>query len=100
MYTSVEIEFKTKISKDEYEKLIKLFDLKDKIFSQTNYYFDTPNRSLIENGIIQIKITVMEIVDIIIEIMVIMKEIYRLALKLFKLHKKLKIQKNMNLNLV
>lgn len=52
MYTSVEIEFKTKISKDEYEKLIKLFDLKDKIFSQTNYYFDTPNHSLIKNGII------------------------------------------------
>ena len=52
MYTSLEIEFKTKISKDEYEKLIELFDLKDKIFTQTNYYFDTPNHFLINNNII------------------------------------------------
>lgn len=52
MYTSLEIEFKTAISKDEYEKLIKLFNLEDKIFTQTNYYFDTPNFSLIDNHII------------------------------------------------
>ena len=46
MYTSLEIEFKTAISKDEYEKLIKLFDLENDIFTQTNYYFDTLDYSL------------------------------------------------------
>ena len=52
MYTSVEIEYKTKISKEEYERLIDLFNLKESIFTQTNYYFDTPNHSLINNDII------------------------------------------------
>ena len=52
MYTSVEIEFKTEINKDEYERLIDLYNLKEKISSQINYYFDTPNHSLINNKII------------------------------------------------
>ena len=52
MYTSLEIEFKTKISKDEYERLIDLFNLKDKVFIQTNYYFDTNSHSLINQGIV------------------------------------------------
>lgn len=52
MYTSLEIEFKTKISKEEYEKLIELYNLKDKVFTQTNYYFDTPSHSLINQGIV------------------------------------------------
>lgn len=52
MYTSLEIEFKTAISKDEYDKLIELFELQDKVFTQTNYYFDTQDYSLIKNHII------------------------------------------------
>ena len=52
MYTSVEIEFKTEISKDEYEKLINLYNLKDKISSQINYYFDTQKHELINNKIV------------------------------------------------
>lgn len=52
MYTSVEIEYKTKINKEEYERLIDLFNLKESIFTQTNYYFDTPNHLLINNDII------------------------------------------------
>ena len=52
MYTSLEIEFKTKINKDEYEYFIKLFDLEKQIFAQTNYYFDTTNHDLIDNHII------------------------------------------------
>ncbi len=52
MYTSLEIEFKTAINKDEYDKLIKLFNLEDKIFTQTNYYFDTLDNSLINEHII------------------------------------------------
>ena len=52
MYTSVEIEYKTKISKEEYERLIDLFNLKEHIFTQTNYYFDTPNHDLINKHII------------------------------------------------
>lgn len=52
MYTSVEIEFKTEINKDEYEKLIELYNLKDKVSWQINYYFDTLNHTLINNKII------------------------------------------------
>ena len=52
MYTSLEIEFKTAINKREYEKLIELFELQDKIFTQTNYYFDTHDYSLIKKNII------------------------------------------------
>ena len=52
MYTSVEIEYKTKINKEDYLKLIEKFNLKDLIFTQTNYYFDTPTHSLINNDIV------------------------------------------------
>ena len=52
MYTSLEIEFKTAINKDEYEKLIKLFNLENEVFVQTNYYFDTLNHSLINEHVI------------------------------------------------
>ena len=52
MYTSLEIEFKTAISKDEYNKLIDFFELQDKVFTQINYYFDTHDYSLIKNHII------------------------------------------------
>lgn len=46
MLEHLEIEFKTLISKEMYQKLLKEFDLEDKIFSQTNYYFDTQNYDL------------------------------------------------------
>ena len=49
MYNNLKIEFKKKITKDEYERLINLFNLKDKIFIQTNYYFDTPDFLLQKN---------------------------------------------------
>lgn len=48
MTTNKEIEFKTFISENEYEKLIKEFDLDNNIFAQTNYYFDTEDTKLME----------------------------------------------------
>lgn len=41
MKSSIEIEFKTLITEDEYSRLIDKFDLEDNIFIQENYYFDT-----------------------------------------------------------
>lgn len=38
---SIEIEFKTLMTDNEYNKIIDLFDLRENIFSQENYYFDT-----------------------------------------------------------
>ncbi len=52
MYTSLEIEFKSKITKEQYEALLKKYNLLDKVFEQTNYYFDTPDHKLINNHII------------------------------------------------
>lgn len=52
MYTSLEIEFKTKITQEQYDNLIKKYQLEDKIFFQTNYYFDTNEHTLIDNDII------------------------------------------------
>ena len=52
MYTSLEIEFKTAISENEYKKLIKLFNLENDVFAQTNYYFDTLDCSLLNKHII------------------------------------------------
>ncbi len=52
MYTSLEIEFKTKISKEQYEMLIKKYNLEKNILVQTNYYFDTFEHKLIKNGIV------------------------------------------------
>lgn len=48
MTTNKEIEFKTFITENEYEKLIKEFDLENNIFAQTNYYFDTEDTKLME----------------------------------------------------
>ena len=39
MTKNIEIEFKTFISEDVYNNLIKEFELENNIFSQTNYYF-------------------------------------------------------------
>ena len=41
MKSSIEIEFKTLLSENEYKKLIEKFELEDNIFTQENYYFDT-----------------------------------------------------------
>ncbi len=50
MKTSIEIEFKTLIDKDKYEEMIDAFDLRENIFYQTNFYFDTPDFKLRQNG--------------------------------------------------
>ena len=52
MYSSLEIEFKSGLTKEEYERLIKKFELEGKTFIQTNYYFDTINHDLLNNNII------------------------------------------------
>ncbi|MFF2752255.1 CYTH domain-containing protein [Psychrobacillus sp. NPDC058041] len=44
MHTEKEIEFKNLLTKDEFQKLVKHFNIKHSSFQmQTNYYFDTPN---------------------------------------------------------
>lgn len=45
----MEIEFKTSISKNKYNELLDLLNLKDNIFKQTNYYFDTDDLTLNNN---------------------------------------------------
>ena len=52
MYTNLEIEFKSGLTKDEYKALLKKYALEDKIVVQTNYYFDNYNCDLIKNHII------------------------------------------------
>ena len=52
MRCNLEIEFKTAIDKETYDKMIEKFDLKETIFKQTNYYFDTENNDLIKNKIV------------------------------------------------
>lgn len=41
MKSSIEIEFKTLMDSNIYEKMIDKFDLNENIFTQENYYFDT-----------------------------------------------------------
>lgn len=45
MHTNTEVEFKTLLSKEEYERLMELFKGNRTDF-QTNHYFDTPRFSL------------------------------------------------------
>lgn len=49
MKTSIEIEYKTLITKEKYEELIKSFNLEDNIFHQINFYFDSDNFYLRNN---------------------------------------------------
>lgn len=49
MKTSIEIEFKSMINNEEYDRLINMFDLKDNIFHQVNYYFDSDDFYLRNN---------------------------------------------------
>ncbi|MDE5714509.1 MAG: CYTH domain-containing protein [Anaeroplasmataceae bacterium] len=44
-----EIEFKTFISKEQYEKLLEEFKLTNNIFPQTNFYFDTEDARLMQD---------------------------------------------------
>lgn len=46
MYANVEIEFKTRISKEVYHDLLAKFSLESNVFKQINYYFDTNNLDL------------------------------------------------------
>lgn len=49
MYKNREIEFKTYISEEQYNKLISEFQLDNNIFAQTNYYFDTEDSKLLND---------------------------------------------------
>jgi len=46
MTKNIEIEFKTIVSKEQYETLLKSFRLEDNVFKQVNYYFDTDDYKL------------------------------------------------------
>jgi len=49
MYQQTEIEFKSFLTQEKYLELLEKFNLKDKIFDQTNYYFDTKDRVISNN---------------------------------------------------
>ena len=56
MHINREIEFKTLITKEKYEQLLKDFDLENNIFPQTNYYFDTEDKKLLnEKTVLRIR---------------------------------------------
>ncbi len=48
MTKNKEIEFKTFITEEQYNALLKEFGLEDNVFAQTNYYFDTPDTKLLK----------------------------------------------------
>ena len=48
---NLEREFKTKIDQETYERLIKKYNLKNNIYIQENYYFDTENADLKQQDI-------------------------------------------------
>ncbi|UTT41956.1 CYTH domain-containing protein [Exiguobacterium aurantiacum] len=50
MTQEVEIEFKSMLTKDEYETLLAAYDLTDKVKWQANDYFDTPTFELKNHG--------------------------------------------------
>lgn len=50
--TNIEIEFKTKINEDIYNKLLKTYDLENNVFEQTNYYFDTDDLLLNKDKVV------------------------------------------------
>ena len=56
MNKNKEIEFKTLISQDIYEKLLDEFGLSNNIFPQTNFYFDTEDTKLLnEQTVLRIR---------------------------------------------
>ncbi len=46
MTKNIEIEFKTVLSQNKYEELLKRFNLENNVFKQINYYFDTDDFEL------------------------------------------------------
>lgn len=48
MIKNREIEFKTFITEEVYNSLVKEFELENNIFSQTNFYFDTEDSKLLQ----------------------------------------------------
>lgn len=52
MKHNLEIEFKSSITKEKYEELLKTFELDNNVFVQTNHYFDTPNLDLVDKEIV------------------------------------------------
>ena len=52
MTKNIEIEFKSAITEDVYESLLKKFDLENNIFKQTNYYFDTDDFQLNQKKVV------------------------------------------------
>lgn len=56
MIVNKEIEFKTFISEDDYNNLLKEFELENNIFAQTNFYFDTEDTKLMaEKTVLRIR---------------------------------------------
>lgn len=56
MSANKEIEFKTLITKEQYEMLLGEFNLTNNIFAQTNHYFDTKNTDLLnEKTVLRIR---------------------------------------------
>lgn len=56
MYINKEIEFKTFITEEIYNKLISVFGLDNNIFAQTNHYFDTEDTKLLsEKTVLRIR---------------------------------------------
>lgn len=52
MTTNIEIEFKTGISIEKYQELLKYFHLENNIFKQTNFYFDTDDYILNQSKVV------------------------------------------------
>ncbi len=52
MTKNIEIEFKTSIPLEKYNKLLQLFNLENNIFKQTNHYFDTDDFNLNHDKIV------------------------------------------------
>lgn len=52
MKQNLEIEFKSFLSEEKYNELLQKFHLEDKIFMQTNHYFDTSNLDLLNNKVV------------------------------------------------
>lgn len=50
MKTSIEIEFKTLLNEEQYNSLLDLFEIRNNVFKQENYYFDTNDFYLRKNG--------------------------------------------------
>ena len=56
MYVNKEIEFKTLITKEQYDNLLLEFGLDNNVFAQTNHYFDTEDTKLIsEQTVLRIR---------------------------------------------